>query len=310
MTKSIEQRIRDIVDNKTNEKAFIDYKMIEYDLSSKKKWEVVKDVIAMLNSEEAYGEDKFIIFGVVDATLYIKGLENKMTDDSEYQHLFEFIKPRPRIETGEVVLRKKRLGYVFIKKDNNERPYSVKQDNEKYCEGTSFIRKGSINLSLDEETREKLTLEKYISNPSWVDNVYQNILNQNNINSEMNYKNEDFEGNAKINPSNNNGKFTFGKRMYEFNIKFDVANNNVARIYNDYQLQISRIKNCHNLFHNVEQLDFKKLDFSNRFRRYSTDDLAIVVNKMGKYALLVFKKIESESHGADSDIIEFKWKTI
>src|SRR5699024_5122810 len=115
---------------------------------------------------------------------------------------------------------------------------------------------------------------------------------------------------SKINPSNNNGKFTFGKGMYEFNIKFDVANNNVARIYNDYQLQVSRIKNCHNLFHNVEQLDFKKLDFSNRFRRYSTDDLAIVVNKIGKYALLVFKKIESERHGADSDIIEFKWKII
>jgi Putative DNA-binding domain len=309
MSYSIEDKIKKIVSDKTNEKCILDYKVKEYDLGTKSKWEMIKDIIAMLNSEEAFGEHKFIILGIAEKEFYVKGLERNMRDDNEYQHLFEFIEPRPKIETGQVFIENKTIGYIFIDKINDERPYTIAKDNEKYCKGTSFIRKGSINISLNNETREKLILKKFIKKSN-VNEIYQNILDKNALKSEVIYKNKDSEGKEKIDPSNNNGKFTIGEGLFEFKIKFDVANNGVARVYNDYGIQVSRIKNKGYLFDRYQEIAFEKLDFTDRLRRYETSDLAVIVNRMGKFALLAFINIDSESHGANSDLIEFKWKII
>lgn len=143
-----------------------------------------------------------------------------------------------------------------------------------------------------------------------LNDIYQNILRQNALKSEMMYKIKDSEVNVKIDPSNNNGKFIIGEGLNEFAIKFDVAGTGVARVMNDYGIQVSRIKNKAHLFESYQDIVFEELDFTNRLRRYESNDLAVIVNKMGKIALITFINIECESHGAYSDLIEFKWKII
>lgn len=306
---NIEDEIKNIIDNEINEKPTIDYKIQEYNLQSNDKWEVIKDVIAMLNSEEAFGESKFIILGVAEKGFYVKGLEKSMRDDNEYQNLFEFINPRPHVETGQISRQGKTIGYIFIDKNNNGRPYTISQDNERYYLGTSFIRKGTKNDSLDDISREKMILEKRIKQSNFHE-VYQSILEQNAIKSEVIYQNGEDEGKKKIDPSNNNGKFVIGEGIYEFAVKFDVANNGVARIMNDYGIQVARAKGQAKLFDKHQELTFEELDFTNRLRRYDTNDLAVIVNKMGAWALIIFLNIESESHGAYNDLVSFKWKII
>src|SRR5699024_9737000 len=143
----------------------------------------------------------------------------------------------------------------------------------------SFIRKGSINVSLDNETREDMILEKILKRSS-VNEKYQKILDQNAVKSEVIYKDINSEGENEINPSNNNGKFVIGERSYEFKIKFQAANNGVVRIYNDYGIQLARLKEKAFLFDSYQDIVFEALDFSSRTRNYRKSDLAIMVNKM------------------------------
>src|SRR5699024_197805 len=199
---NIENKIKTMIEDKVNEKSILDYKVQEYNLGTSNKWEMIKDIIAMLNSEESFGEDKFIILGVAEREFYIKGLEQDMRDDNEYQNLLELITPRPKVETGQVFINDKTIGYIFIDKNNIERPYTFSQDNEKYCKGSSFIRKGSINVSLDNEEREKMILEKYTRSSSY-HKIFQDILNQNAMTSELIYKSKCNVGTKQINPSNN-----------------------------------------------------------------------------------------------------------
>lgn len=309
MSMDIENKIKNIIEEKINEKSTLDYKVQEYNLQTNDKWEILKDVIAMLNSEDAIGKDKFIILGIAEKEFYIKGLGQDMRDDNEYQNLFELISPRPQIETGQVFIKDKTIGYIFIGKNNKKRPYIVSRDNEKYCQGTSFIRKGSKNVSLDEELREKMILEKRINNSNF-HKIYQEILEQNAIKSELIYTNEDMNGKEEIDPSNNNGKFVIGKGLYEFEIKFDVASDQIARIMNSYGIQVAKIKERAYFFDRYQDIDYKGLDFTNWLRSYGINDLAVIVNKMGNWALIIFSNIESEAHDGDSDLIEFKWKII
>lgn len=305
-----EDKVKKIVHEKHNEKPTLDYKIKEYDLKSDKKWELIKDIIAMLNSKDALNEDKFIILGIEDKQLYVKGLEKDITDDNEYQNLFEYIEPRPKIETGQVFLKDDLLiGYIFIDKDNDDRPYTIAKDNEKYIKGSSFIRRGSINVSLDNETREKMIMNNFIKK-SRVSENYQQKLDQNAVISELIYRDPKSEGENRVDPSNNNGKFIIGERSFEFEIKFQVASSNIARIYNDHGILVARLKNKSSLFDNHQEINFNELDFSSRARDFRDNDLAVIINKFGYYAILVFIYIGAESHGDESDLLEFKWKII
>lgn len=304
---NIEKEIKHIIEEKLNEKPTLDYKVEEYNLSTENKWEVLKDTIAMLNSEEAVNKNKYIILGVADQEYYIKGLSKEMRDDNEYQNLFDNINPRPHIETGTVNIDGKNIGYIFINKTNRERPYTIGHSNEKYSEGTSFIRRGSVNRFLDNVTRERMILEKIIENPEG-HGLYRDINEKNSLKSLLKYADNSFVGDVEFNPSNNNGVFSIGEGNYKFNLKFDVANVGVARIYNDYDLQVAVDKGAASKFDKFNMKEISILDYTSRFRRCTAEDLAIAVNKFGKYILLTFTKIDSESHGADKDLIEFRWK--
>lgn len=99
MNIDVKSELLRILEKLLTETSKTDYKQIPY--YEDKVSDMIKEVSEFLNSEESYGENKFIIFGVVDNNRYIKGLYgNLVLDDKNHQSHFDAIFPRPMIETG------------------------------------------------------------------------------------------------------------------------------------------------------------------------------------------------------------------
>lgn len=170
MYKELREKILNILSDLPSESSWLDYKLFPYDKDHKA--EFIKDVCAFLNCTESYGEDKFIIVGVVDKTKYKKGInQNRMDDDKYYQDLCQMIQPRPHVETGEIEIDGLFFGYIYISKDNMERVYSIIKDypeetvtreeeknniKKKVYASTAYIRKGSVKYLLSEYDRRKI----------------------------------------------------------------------------------------------------------------------------------------------------------
>ncbi|MBE6719997.1 MAG: ATP-binding protein [Ruminococcaceae bacterium] len=113
----IDDKVREVIDNLPNECAYIDYKEIPY--LKTYYHDLVKDVIAMLNSLEAKGHDKFIVFGITDNKEKI-GIESFLRDSKEkfddaiYQNSFDKIFPRPHIQCGKIEYENHTYGYIYI----------------------------------------------------------------------------------------------------------------------------------------------------------------------------------------------------
>ena len=158
-----DELVLDILQNPLSECAWIDYKRKPY--SDEKKSDFIKDVIAMLNSTECIGEDKFIIFGVDDKKELI-GLNGvDFADDNEWQDLADKILPRPELLSGTVDFESKQYGYIYISKINTEGVYEVYttygKGKYKVHAGQAFTRKGSSNKVLNEVGRN--VLRKHLS---------------------------------------------------------------------------------------------------------------------------------------------------
>lgn len=307
MSLHTEKMIRHIINQRLNEKATLDYKVQEY--SAKKfKDEALKDVIAMLNSKEALAEDKYIIFGVNDKKMLL-GLNSEFRDDNEYQAIFNNINPRPSIETGTIEIEDKLVGYIYIKKENNEWPYEIGKDTDKYTSSTSFIRIGSTTSRMTQQQRDELTLKKYESNGIHHP-LFQEIEKQNIIKDKVSYTDERNEGIARLNPSLNNGKYTLGKGLNEFVFKIEVPANDIVRIYNDSGIKVARMKDDYKLWNELEKIDFKDLDFTNRIAECTYKDLVYVVNNKGGEMVWKVTQADSEYHGREKDYIIFEWKIL
>lgn len=307
MSLHAEEMIRTLITQKANEKATLDYKVEEYG-SRKRKDEVLKDTIAMLNSIEALKEDKYVILGVSD-NKHLVGLKTDMRDDNEYQAIFDSINPRPSIETGTIEIEDKLVGYIYIKKENNEWPYEIGTDTDKYTSGTSFIRIGSTTSRMTQQQRDELTLKKYESNGIHHP-LFQEIEKQNIIKDKVSYTDERNEGIARLNPSLNNGKYTLGKGLNEFVFKIEVPANDIARIYNDSGIKVARMKDDYKLWNELEKIDFKDLDFTNRIAECTYKDLVYVVNNKGGEMVWKVTQADSEYHGREKDYIIFEWKIL
>ena len=88
-----------------SECAYLDYKEIPY--LKDHYHDLIKDVIAMLNSEEGIGYNKAIIFGVSDnIPRDLRGIDSFLAntpekfDDASYQTVFDRVTPRPHITVG------------------------------------------------------------------------------------------------------------------------------------------------------------------------------------------------------------------
>lgn len=311
-------KIKNILNNLPSQNSLLDYKVIEYDITKNgNQTELIKDVLAMLNSIESYEKDKFIILGVTDKK-YINGLNNLMTDDNQYQSIFDtYISPRPIIETGDLQYSNKLLGYIYFSGNNKFIPYEVRKEKKvskrTLSIGASFIRKGSVNMELLQDDRETLILKRSEKNPN-ENNLFHAINKITHAKIEINNKNKNSEGTITIDPSSNNGYYTIGIKAYKFTPKFEVASNDTARIY-DYSryIHIAKVKNFREnpIFNDLKKFNKKNiqdLDFSSSMQSYRKSDLGVLVNKYGNIALIYFDVIESESHVKEKDLLKFTWQ--
>ncbi len=166
----IEEEIIKILMLRPSECAYLDYKEVPY--MTNKKHDFIKDVIAMLNSEEAYAKDKVIVVGVVDQNKFLNGIDvQQWTDDNIFQNWIDNIKPRPSVQTGTVEYEGKTFGYIFISKENIKRIYEVNKTviGEKNMQasakagvyqGQAFTRQGSRNSILMQNEREEIIKKK------------------------------------------------------------------------------------------------------------------------------------------------------
>ena len=163
-----------IVEELPSESSCLDYKALPYENDNIS--ELIKDICAFLNGEEAYGKNKFIIIGISDKKDLCGLTTVPMQDDRFYQQAADYIFPRPSIETGTFKHKIKGLeyefGYIYISKDNLDRIYEIskdyfyKKDKNLYPLGqalpkiavasTTWIRRGSCKRILDEHTRRKI----------------------------------------------------------------------------------------------------------------------------------------------------------
>lgn len=211
----IEDDIREILIKKPSECAYLDYKIVPY--NSNNKHDFVKDVIAMLNSEEAIGKDKFIVFGVEDKCKYQKGIDlEAWLDDNAYQNWIDNIEPRPQLQSGTLEFEDKVFGYVYISKENKNRVYEVGKTivadvNSKPSEksgayrGQAYIRQGSRNSILMQQQRISIFQQKIQK-----ENVLDNVYGKNPVDVEFGYTkafgvalmvgqwNEEYEGDIQI----------------------------------------------------------------------------------------------------------------
>lgn len=307
----MENRIKEIILKGISENNWLDYKIKEYESGNKSRSDLLKDVIAMLNSNESYNEDKFIVMGVADNTLYLKGID-KPRDDNEYQHVFDDIEPRPKIQKGQLSVNGKTISYLYICKSNIQRPYTIKRDlrlnGYSLSLGASFIRKGTVNYPLDNEERKNLIFKTMAYQPGNTELVKQ--INSMNELKKLEHSDERLSGSRTINPSQNNGKFTFGINEYMFTIKFQAASNNVGRIYSDYdKVKVGKMANRDDLINTFDQSK-EKIDFSSRVVTIYSGEIGVSVNKYGKVIFIEMLDIKSQSHGEVEDKISFEWSIV
>lgn len=153
-----------------SECAYLDYKEIPY--LKDHYHDLIKDVIAMLNSEEGIGYSKAIVFGVSDdIPHHLRGIDSFLAsavekfDDASYQTVFDRITPRPHITVGTVTYQGRTFGYVFMDVDmNREWIYEVKETciakspptKPGVFIGQAFTRRGSKNYVMMQQDRDHL----------------------------------------------------------------------------------------------------------------------------------------------------------
>lgn len=161
----VEDEVREILNKLPSEGSFIDYKSIPY--QKNKKHDFIKDVVAMLNSPENTGKNRYILFGVTDDKKLIGIDPSDQLDDATYQNWADKIIPRPNIYTGTLNYENLIYGYVCILDINEYAIYEVKESvsgNENLSsigknavlQGQAFLRRGSKNYVMMQLDREQL----------------------------------------------------------------------------------------------------------------------------------------------------------
>ena len=177
----VEEKVKEILIKNPSECSYLDYKIVPYTPS--KKHDFVKDVIAMLNSEEAIGKDKFIVFGVEDKTRYQKGIDIELCpDDNIFQNWANSIVPRPQIQSGILEFNEKLFGYIYISKENIDRVYEVAKtvigdadiknlEKAGVYKGQAYFRQGSCNGIMMQEQRLRI-LQQKVQKQSMLNDMY------------------------------------------------------------------------------------------------------------------------------------------
>ena len=165
MTKMHEAIIELIKINKETD--FVDFK--EFFYSNEKKHDLIKDVVSFANNINV--KNKYIIFGVVNSTGEIKGIEpESLLDISDIiDFLRVYVEPFVEVELDSFEYQGVTIAYLTILSSNTDRPYVIKKEYQKRSitylrQGEIYIRKGASNFiacraDIDEIYANKGTLE-------------------------------------------------------------------------------------------------------------------------------------------------------
>lgn len=174
-----DDEVLELLDKLPSESACVDYKRELYRKTDTHNY--IKDIIAMLNSEEAAGSPKIILMGVTNKSHYKCGVNiDEWKDDNEWQDLLKKINPRPKVVNGFVNYDNKYFAYVYIYEENYEWVYEaadtvigdpsaeIKERNGVF-KGQAFTRHGSQNGVLDQKGREKLVKKRILNEQRYIE---------------------------------------------------------------------------------------------------------------------------------------------
>ena len=298
----VENKIKEILADPINECTWLDYKVKWY----KNKAELLKDIVAMLNSDEAYGKDKFLIIGVNDQKQLVGLQQNDIPDDNEIQSLLKKINPIPTVSSGTVIYNGKTFGFLLISKDNYERIYEIndnvydasyvnrnsdKMDERKFesCvrniinkgkfKGQSFIRTGSTNNLITDEQRKHIYFQskEYQEKQKRKDLIVKMDADVLKIGVLIHSWDEKYEGDKKVIEEFINTDYsTFIEKIRSEKMKYpDIIkyNNSIWEIALDDNLTEKIIVGYDDLF--FEKYFNKAIYLSNIFNENLTDDWLI-----------------------------------
>ena len=155
-----EEYLIDLIEKK-RENEFVDFKEFYYD--TEKNYDLIKDVVSFAN--ETTSRDKFIVFGIENATWERKGIDlDSMPDISNITDLLNvYVEPFLHIEIGSFGYAGKNYGYIRIPFSYADRPYVIKKE---YCKrGQIFLRAGEIYI--------RKNANNFIANRRDLDEIYK-----------------------------------------------------------------------------------------------------------------------------------------
>ena len=165
MTKT-QEFIIDLINN-NKETDFVDFK--EFFYNKEKKYDLIKDVVSFANN--VHVKNKYIIFGVVDSTGEVKGIQpESLLDISDIiDMLHVYVEPFVEVEIDSFKYQGVTIAYLTVLSSNMNRPYIIRKDYQKRSntylrQGEIYIRKGASNFiacraDLDDIYTNKGTLE-------------------------------------------------------------------------------------------------------------------------------------------------------
>ncbi len=155
-----EEYIIDLIEEK-RENEHVDFKEFYYD--TEKNYDLIKDVVSFAN--ETTSRDKFIVFGIENATWKRKGINlDSMPDVSNITDLLNvYVEPFLHVEIGSFCYEGKNYGYIRIPFIYADRPYVIKKE---YCKrGQTFLRVGEIYI--------RKNASNFIANRRDLDEIYK-----------------------------------------------------------------------------------------------------------------------------------------
>ena len=144
------------------ENEFVDFKQFYY--HDDKKYDLIKDIVSFSN--ESTSIDKYIVFGVINGTWEVVGIDlatiPDVSDINDLLHMY--VEPFIYVEVGHIKYNDKDLGYIKIPVNRADRPYIIKKEYSKH--GKTYLRCGEIYV--------RKNANNFIATRRDLDHIYKN----------------------------------------------------------------------------------------------------------------------------------------
>ena len=177
--------------------------------------------------------------------------------------------------------------------------------------GKKYISFENILLyeSKYEELLRDLLDEPILSIPSIGKNPFKTIkefAQQKFIPSNEKYVSPSINGTVTFDYSNNNGRYYIGQGELMFEVALSKASNTSIHLYNDPHSihTIAIVKDTKEI---SDIIDARIYDNSSRYRTLHVNQIAVLQNENGFYALIKVKSIKDDTRGDENDEIIFEY---